>query len=162
MRNSAGQLPLRVPEGKKIAVAFAPPEDLTPADTSSYVTPGLAAALHRYGVQVDEFSFAIDPASEEIAETCKRLSGYETAIVGTINASLYPAQAELVNRLIRQGTRVIAVALRLPYDLAAYPAAATYLCTYSILQPSMEALADALIGRLEYQGQLPVTIPRRL
>lgn len=160
VRNSAGLLPLRVPESKKIAVALARPEDLTPADTSSYVTPGLAAALRRRGVQVDEFSFTI--TSEEIAETCSRLSGYETAIVGTINASLYPAQAELVNRLIKQGTQVIAVALRLPYDLAAYPAAATYLCAYSILQPSMEALADALVGRLTCQGQLPVTIPRRL
>lgn len=162
VRNSAGLLPLRVPEGKTIAVALARPEDLTPADTSSYVTPGLAAALRRHGAQVDEVSFAINPRSEEIAETCKRLSGYETAIVGTINASLYPAQAELVNRLIKQGTRVIAVALRLPYDLAAYPAAATYLCTYSILQPSMEALADAIMGKLKCLGQLPVTIPQRL
>jgi beta-N-acetylhexosaminidase len=54
---------------------------------------------------------------------------------------------------------VIAVALRLPYDLAAYPAVASYLCTYSILQPSMEALADALLGRLKCRGKLPVTIP---
>ena len=162
VRDEAGLLPLRIPEGKTIAVALARPEDLTPADTSSYVTPGLAAALRREGVQADEFSFAINPSPEEIAETCKRLVGYETVIAGTINASLYPAQSELVNRLIRQGTRVVAVALRLPYDLAAYPAAETYLCTYSILQPSMEALADALFGRLECKGQLPVTIPRRL
>jgi beta-N-acetylhexosaminidase len=159
VRNETGMLPLRIPDGKTIALALARPEDLTPADTSSYVTPGLAAALRERGARVQEFSFAINPPPEEIAATCKRLSEYESAIIGTINACLYPAQAELVNRLIRQGTRVIAVALRHPYDLAAYPAVASYLCTYSILQPSMEALADALLGRLKCRGKLPVTIP---
>ena len=36
---------------------------------------------------------------------------------------------------------MIAVALRMPGDLAAYPQAPTYLCTYSILEPALEALA---------------------
>lgn len=162
VRDKAGLLPLRVAPDKKIAVALARPEDLTPADTSSYVTPGLAAALRRYCSQVDEFSFAISPQEEEIAAICKRLSEYEIVIIGTINASAYPAQAELVNRLLKQGTQLVAVALRLPYDLAAYPAALTYVCSYSILQPSMEALADTLFGCLDFQGRLPVTIPARL
>ena len=72
-----------------------------------------------------------------------------------------PSQAELVKKLIKQGTRVITVALRMPYDLAVYPAASTYVCTYSILPPSMEALAEALFGRIAFTGSLPVTIPKR-
>jgi beta-N-acetylhexosaminidase len=47
----------------------------------------------------------------------------------------------------------------MPYDLAAYPKAATYVCTYSILPPAMEALAEALCGRIPFAGSLPVTIP---
>jgi beta-N-acetylhexosaminidase len=162
VHDKAGLLPLRVPPDKKIALALARPEDLTPADTSSYVTPGLGAALRRYFSQVDEFSFAVNPQTEEISALCKRLNSYETVIIGTINASAYPSQAELVNRLLKQGTRLVAVALRLPYDLAAYPAAPTYVCAYSILQPSMEALADVLFGCRDFQGRLPVTIPARL
>jgi beta-N-acetylhexosaminidase len=53
----------------------------------------------------------------------------------------------------------VAVALRLPYDLQAYPAAPAYLCAYSILEPSMDAVAKALFGRIHCQGRLPVTIP---
>jgi beta-N-acetylhexosaminidase len=48
----------------------------------------------------------------------------------------------------------------MPYDLAAYPEASTYICTYSILPPSMEALAEALFGRIAFSGALLVTIPR--
>jgi beta-N-acetylhexosaminidase len=65
----------------------------------------------------------------------------------------------LVQKLVKQGTRLITVALRTPYDLAAYPAAPTYVCTYSILPPAMEALAEALFGRIPFAGTLPVTIP---
>jgi beta-N-acetylhexosaminidase len=81
-------------------------------------------------------------------------------ILGTINATAHPGQAELVKKLVRQGTRMITVALRMPYDLAAYPEASTYICTYSILPPAMEALAEALFGRVPFAGTLPVTIPR--
>jgi beta-N-acetylhexosaminidase len=49
--------------------------------------------------------------------------------------------------------------MRLPYDLMAFPSAPTYLCTYSVLEPSMQALAAVLFGQLQPQGRLPVSIP---
>jgi beta-N-acetylhexosaminidase len=159
VRDTARQLPLRVAPNEKIAVATPRPEDLTPADTSSYVKPVLADALRRYHPRVDEFSFAMSPAAEEIGTLCERLAKYDVVVLGTINATAHPGQAELVKRLIKQGTRLITVALRMPYDLAAYPKAATYICTYSILPPAMEALAEAIIGRISFAGILPVTIP---
>jgi beta-N-acetylhexosaminidase len=103
----------------------------------------------------------MSPATEEIGALCERLAKYDVVILGTINATAHPGQAELVKKLIKQGTRVITVALRMPYDLAAYPEAATYVCTYSILSPSMEALAEALFGRIAFTGSLPVTIPKK-
>jgi len=67
----------------------------------------------------------------------------------------------LVQKLVKQGTRLITVALRMPYDLAVYPEAPTYICAYSILPPAMESLAEALCGRIAFTGFLPVTIPKR-
>ena len=83
-------------------------------------------------------------------------------VVGTINATAHRGQAELVNAVLKQGTPLIAIALRMPYDLAAYPEVSTYTCTYSILSPAMEALAAAFWGRIPFGGQVPVTIPRKL
>jgi beta-N-acetylhexosaminidase len=144
---------------QKIAVALPHPEDLTPADTSSYVKPVLADALRRYHPRVDEFSFAMSPAAGEIGALCERLAEYDVVIIGTINATAHPGQAELVKKLLRLRAQLITVALRMPYDVAAYPEASTYICTYSILPPSMEALAEALFGRIAFSGTLPVTIP---
>ncbi|HEX3092245.1 MAG TPA: glycoside hydrolase family 3 protein, partial [Candidatus Angelobacter sp.] len=145
---------------EKIAVAIPRPEDLTPADTSSYVKPVLADALRRHHPRVDEFSFAMSQSSSEIGALSERLAKYDVVVLGTINATAHPSQARLVQKLIKRGTRLVTVALRMPYDLAAYPAAPTYVCTYSILPPAMEALAEALCGRIPFAGTLPVTIPR--
>ena len=75
-------------------------------------------------------------------------------------------QAALVDGLLGTGRPVVTVALRTPWDLAAYPRAATHVCTYSILPESMAALASALFGaRLgaagggpAFPGRLPVSI----
>jgi len=50
------------------------------------------------------------------------------------------------------------VALRLPYDLELFPQVDTCLCTYSILDPSIKALAKALFGKIKITGTLPVNI----
>jgi beta-N-acetylhexosaminidase len=161
VRDTAQRLPMRIGPNDKIAVALPRPEDLTPADTSSYVKPVLADALRRYHPRVDEFSFGMSPSDEEIGALCERLTKYDVVVLGTINATAHPGQADLVKKLVSQGTCLITVALRMPYDLAAYPEASTYICTYSILSPSMEALAEALFGRIAFTGSLPVTIPKR-
>ena len=63
-----------------------------------------------------------------------------------------------MNELLATGVPTVAVALRTPYDLVAYPAAATYACTYGLRRPMMEALANALFGKAPFGGKLPVTI----
>lgn len=161
VRDSAGLLPLgrSLSLDARIAAVLPKPEDLTPADTSSYELPQLAAALSRYHSHVDKFVIPIDPSASEVAVLRERLSGYDLVILGTINASEHEGQGALMNTLIETGVRLVAVAMRLPYDIQAYPAAPTYICTYSIQPPSMEALAQALFGRTPFPGQLPVSVP---
>jgi beta-N-acetylhexosaminidase len=53
---------------------------------------------------------------------------------------------------------LVTVALRTPWDLAAYPVATTHLCTYSILPASLEALARVVVGRGGARGRLPVPL----
>ena len=63
-----------------------------------------------------------------------------------------------MNALLQAHPPVIVVARRMPNDLAAYPTAPTYLCTYSILDPALEAMAAALWGKQPCPGRLPVSI----
>ena len=49
VRDSAGLLPLRPSAGDRLLVVTPAPRDLTPADTSSTLTPDLGAALRAAG-----------------------------------------------------------------------------------------------------------------
>ena len=51
------------------------------------------------------------------------------------------------------------VALRTPFDLAAYPSSPTHVCAYGILEPTCEAVAAALFGDIPFAGRLPAPIP---
>ena len=65
----------------------------------------------------------------------------------------------LVRALLATGVPVMTVALRTPFDLAVYPASRTHVCTYGILRPTLDALADAMFGGQAFQGRLPAAIP---
>lgn len=163
VRNQDRCLPLRNPSDGRLAVVLAAPRDLTPADTSSYVTHTLPQCLRDCGAAVDEYMLT-PAASESIVsdladQITKRTPAYRAIIFGTINAVNDPVQAALARRLLRQEIPTIIVALRLPYDLIAFPEAPTYLCTYNLLEPSMRALAYVLCGQAEPLGHLPVSIP---
>ncbi|HYP40800.1 MAG TPA: glycoside hydrolase family 3 N-terminal domain-containing protein, partial [Chloroflexia bacterium] len=158
VRDTQGCLPLSLAADARIALVLPRPADLTPADTSSYETPVLAEMLLHYHPAVDQIDVPTNPDSSDIGAVLQRVKGYDLVIAGTINAFQQPGQAALVNTLLEGGSKVIAVALRLPYDLSAYPGAPTYICTYNLQPPSMEALADALWGRIPFLGRSPVTV----
>ena len=61
--------------------------------------------------------------------------------------------------ILATGIPTVLVAMRQPSDLASMPQAQTAACTYSILEPSMRALAAALFGVKPFEGRLPVSIP---
>ena len=159
VRDDATLLPLRLKSGQRMVAILPKPVDLTPADTSSYVTPQLGAALRQYHPNVDEFTLSYAPETDEIAALLERLREYDMLIIGTLNAYASPNQAEFVRQALKLGIPSVVVALRQPYDLTVFSEATTYVCTYSILEPSMRALAKALFGKIEFKGKLPVSIP---
>jgi beta-N-acetylhexosaminidase len=69
-----------------------------------------------------------------------------------------PAGSAPGRSVARPDRPVIAVALREPFDVERYPEAPLCACTYGIQPPQMEALADALLGRIPFAGKLPVAL----
>jgi len=159
VRDHSHLIPLSLKADQRVAVIIPRPQDLTPADTSSYVVPELAKALRAYHANVDEFVIPYAPAAIDIRALLLQVQEYDLLITGTLNAFTQPGQQTLIREILKRGIPTIVVALRLPYDLAAFPQAPTYVCTYSILEPSMQALAKALFGHAQFQGRLPVMIP---
>ncbi len=134
------------------------PADLTPADTSSTVAPGLAAALRGHFPDVDEIVVDQTPGPASIAAVRDRAAAARAVVIGTIDGHRQPSQMELVEAITGTGTPVVAVALRGPWDVAAYSPTVTALATYSILPGSLDALAAVLAGQTGAPGNLPVAV----
>ena len=156
VRDDAGLLPLAPASDEMVGVVTPRPVNLTPADTSSAVEAGLAAAIRRRHPHVIEVIVQPDPEQGEIAEAMRALAGADSLVVGTAGASFLPGQAELARAMLGLDLPTVTVALRTPWDLATYPRATTHACTYSILEPSLEALAGAIFGERGFPGSLPV------
>ncbi len=159
VRDDAGLLPLRLPADATLLAVMPAPKVLTPADTSSSVVPGLARALREHHGRVDEIVTSHPPTEAEVAAVAARAAAADLVVIGSLAASFDPAQAALVRAVLASGTPAVTVALRTPWELAAYPEAAVHVATYGIHPPSLEALAAALFGRIPFAGQLPVAIP---
>lgn len=159
VRDDASRLPLRLGQAERILAVMPAPTDQTPADTSSTVTPGLAAALRRHRPTVDEIVVAHSPAADEVRAIREAATRSDLVVVGTTAALMESSQADLVDALLGLAVPVITVALRTPFDLAAYPASRTHVSTYGLLPPSLDALADSLFGGAGFPGRLPAAIP---
>lgn len=156
VRDRDGILP--IPARSRLLAVMPEPRDLTPADTSSVVRPGLADALRRRFEHVESLVTGHPPTAADIAAAVDATKAADVVVVGSIAASLDPAQVRLVEAVLATGRPTVTVALRTPWDLPAYPAADTHLCTYSILAPSLAALSDVLAGTAQPVGRLPVTL----
>ena len=159
VRNDAQLLPLTLKPDACLAVITPEFKELTPADTSVSETQKLAEAIRQYHPDVDEFVVPHLPDAATVAALRERMKKYDLVIVGTIEASRQQEQADLVNVLLKNDIQIITVAMRTPYDLVAYPEAETYICTYSIQEPVMHAVAAALFGEIPFLGKLPTQIP---
>jgi beta-N-acetylhexosaminidase len=148
-----------LPAHATILAIMPQPTDLTPADTSSSVPPGLGRALRSRFAAVDEGVVGVAPTVAEIAALRERARGFDAVVVGTIDGIRQPAQFDLVEAVASAGRPTVAVALRTPWDVAHFPASVAALCTYSILPDSLDALAAGLAGAIRFTGRPPVAVP---
>ncbi len=67
-------------------------------------------------------------------------------------------QMSLMNSILDIGVPVIALGIRNPYDIMAYPSVPAYLAQYSFNNESFEASVATIFGKINPTGKLPVTI----
>jgi beta-N-acetylhexosaminidase len=154
----AGRLPLRLAAGERLLAVMPRPADLTPADTSSMVAPGLGTALRERYPEVDEIVVEQVPDDASITAVRERVAGAAAVVIGTIDGHRQPAQIGLVEAIAGTGVPTIGVALRGPWDVAAYPPDVTALAAYGILPPTLAALAAVICGHAVARGRLPVRL----
>ena len=107
----------------------------------------------------DGVLMSADPGPEEIERLAAQAAAYPNVVVGTYNGHLNPGQLGLVNRICRNPGRVVAVALRNPYDLSRIDTRAAAIALYEYTPLAFDSLARALRGEEAPRGRLSVALP---
>lgn len=155
-----GSLPIRLDE--PVLVVWPELRHTTEVDEPAVYTYTLAEALEQLHRQVEVAVIGVRASEPEVAAVLERSASFTQIVVATYTAvgELDQGQQTLVQRLIQQAgdKRIVVVSTRNPYDLRAFPEVGTYLCLYENRPPALDAVAQVLVGRLQPQGVLPVSL----
>jgi beta-N-acetylhexosaminidase len=120
-----------------------------------FIDENVAAAMSESVLNLAAQAEKIVAVADVIPSAGRRVSGKATGSV-----ALPPASGELLGKLIQAAaSKTVLVSTGNPYVAASYPEVQTYICTYSNVPVSDQALVKALFGEIPIQGHLPVTIP---
>ena len=89
-----------------------------------------------------------NPKPTDIAAIVEQAKDHDVIVLGTVTAT--HGQVDLAQTLLRLGKPMVTLALRTPFDLAAYPRSATH--AHGSHRPSLDALTSALFGDIPFRG----------
>ena len=100
-----------------------------------------------------------DPDASAIAAALGKAHDGRKIIVTATDANFYPGQVKLVTELLVKNPNIIMVSIRTPYDISVLRTVPTVLAAYGSNLPSLQAIADVLMGKSQASGVLPVILP---
>jgi beta-N-acetylhexosaminidase len=159
VRDEGRLLPLDLDESRRILVAAAPSDRMTPAADLAYPHEVLVESIRDRHPNTQGILLDLQSAESNRQRLDELLTTADLAIVATINAHLDPRQVDLMKHILQTGKPTIGLATCDPYDLSVFPELGTYLATYEYTVPALVAAVEVLFGEAIAGGRLPVTIP---
>jgi beta-N-acetylhexosaminidase len=129
-----------------------PDEPLLVIETAT--AKGLGALLGAKTLEIENA-----PDASAITAALSMAQDGRKVIVATTDANFYAGQVHLVTELLAKNPNIIIISVRTPYDISVLPIIPTVLAAYGGNPPTLQAITDVLMGRLEASGVLPVTLP---
>ncbi len=125
-------------------------------EAATALTVGAALARHLPRTREVVVSGA-DDAQGRLA-AIEAATGAELVILATRDAYLWPEERELVDRIAAGEQPTLLIALRNPYDLARLARTSGAIAAYADVPVTLEVLAEALTGRADWPGRLPMEL----
>jgi beta-N-acetylhexosaminidase len=90
------------------------------------------------------------------------IAAYVRIVLHAGTVELPPAHAEFVQRVLTVNPNVVLVSFGNPYIGASVPGVPTYVCAYDNARVLQEVAAEALFGKVGFNGKLPVTVSKEM
>ncbi|HVF43324.1 MAG TPA: glycoside hydrolase family 3 C-terminal domain-containing protein, partial [Pyrinomonadaceae bacterium] len=133
------------------------------ANSNPFVTQ-----LARLGVRADMVVLDSRSTEQEIRDALERAQKADVVVAslyvrvrsGAVNSGSMPEQgARVLNTLLEKKVPVVGISFGNPYLLKDFKGLQTYVVAYGDMASLQRAAARAILGRSDFTGRLPITLP---
>ncbi|MDQ0256647.1 beta-N-acetylhexosaminidase [Evansella vedderi] len=156
VENNGNTLPLSSTSDHRVLVVYPENTYLTMAEDKRYSSHALGQVVQEIHPEAELGLLKEDP--EVLSRILEKGKSFDTIIVGTISASGSKWQQSFIQDLTQLGKKLVVVAMRSPYDSMHLPKLDAYVCSYEFTTPALRVAAQAIYGKKQVTGKLPVTI----
>jgi beta-N-acetylhexosaminidase len=163
VRNDAKLMPLNLqPTSKVFNLA------ITNGDDRAWITQPFVSTLARQGIKADTIVLDDRSTEAEVKRAVDRAAGANVTIVSMYgrvrtgqarSVALPEPGTTALNELIERKAPLVGISFGNPYILMSFPKLQTYLVAYGDMQSLQEAGARAMLGRIDVNGRLPISLP---
>jgi beta-N-acetylhexosaminidase len=163
VRNDAGLLPLKLTPASKVFNLA-----ITNGDDRLWITQTFTGTMSRGGIKLD--TIVLDDRSSD-AEVKKALDAAGRADVVLVSmygrvrsgqarsVALPEPGAKALNTLLDRRKPLVGISFGNPYLLMNFPKLQTYLVAYGDMPSLQKAVGEALLGKNDITGRLPISLP---
>jgi beta-N-acetylhexosaminidase len=163
VRNDANLLPLNPSRSEKVFNLA-----ITNGEDRLFIAQAFVGAMTRAGIKLDTAVLDDRSSDAEVQNALRRAGAADLVIVsmygrvrsGQVNSVALPKPgANALNTLLERHAALVGISFGNPYLLLSFPALQTYLVAYGDMPSLQKAVADALTGKIDVSGRLPISIP---
>ncbi|WP_223806030.1 beta-N-acetylhexosaminidase [Ornithinibacillus gellani] len=154
-------LPLVNSDQQKVLVMEPSNVGGSPAEDKTHGNIQLGTLIQATCAQAEVQFLPDDISAPAMDDLIQLAQAYDTVIVGTLDLAAHPDQRVFIERLADLDVTVVVVAMRSPYDAGDLPAQVTGICTYEFSEQALQAAIDAIWGKVQIAGKLPVTVGKQ-
>ena len=163
VRNDAKLLPMQITPAKRIFNLA-----ITNGDDRLWIAQTFVGTMARAGVKIETIVLDDRSADAEVKKALDYAGKADIVIVsmygrvrtGQARSVALPAPGmKALNELIDRTAPLIGISFGNPYLLLSVPKLQTYLVAYGDMPSLQEAAAEALAGKIEITGRLPISLP---
>lgn len=163
VRNDANLVPLKLtPTAKVFNLA------ITNGDDRSFITQSFVGEMNRGGVKMDTIVLDDRSSDAEVQKALEAAGRADVVIVSmygrvrsgqTGSVALPKPGARALNVLLDRQAPLVGISFGNPYLLMDFPKLRTYLVAYGDMPSLQRSAANALLGKIDVTGRLPISLP---
>ncbi|HEY3102205.1 MAG TPA: glycoside hydrolase family 3 N-terminal domain-containing protein [Pyrinomonadaceae bacterium] len=163
VRNDASLLPLTFTSTTRVFNLA-----ITNGDDRLFIAQPFVAGMSRAGIKMETVVLderSSDTEAQKALEAADKVDVVIVSMYGRVRSGqagsvgLPNPGAKAVNALMDRKKPVIGISFGNPYLLMSFPKLQTYVVAYGDMPSLQKAAADALLGRIDITGRLPISLP---